>query len=165
MERIWVFDTIAVAVARVDFIDPVVAHLPDGRERGVRVEIRPAAAVAEGSVYVSTDVSLSPAKCRIDLLESQPFARDRTHWHPAMTDGEPRQRVFDEELSADPLGWVAARLRDVGSLLDPDPVADADSRAVADTADEILAAIESGLAWAREPWPDVEHDERGMARV
>jgi hypothetical protein len=23
--------------------------------------------------------------------------------------------------------------------------------------------VADGLAWAREPWPDVEHDERGMA--
>jgi hypothetical protein len=24
--------------------------------------------------------------------------------------------------------------------------------------------VSLGLAWAREPWPDVEQDERGMAR-
>jgi hypothetical protein len=32
------------------------------------------------------------------------------------------------------------------------------------TVHEIGAAVEDGLAWARvAPWPDVEHDERGMA--
>jgi hypothetical protein len=163
MERLWVFDTLAIAIARVDFIDPAVAHQPDARERGVRVEIRPASSVADGSVYVSTTIALRPALCRIDLLESQPHAGDRTHWHPGMRDGEPHERVFDPELSDDPLGWVAARLADVGTLVDhPEP---ADASAVAAAADEIVAAIRAGLAWAREPWPAVDHDDRGMARV
>ena len=35
--------------------------------------------------------------------------------------------------------------------------------AMADTADEVGRALDEGLAWAREPWPDVVHDERGMA--
>lgn len=163
MERVWVFDTLAIAVARVDFIDPAVAHLPDARERGVRVEIRPAGSDADGSVYVSTTIALRPALCRIDLLESRPHAADRTHWHPGMRDGEPHERVFDPALSGDPLGWVAAQLADVGSLVD-DP-APADAAAIAAAADEILAAIRAGLAWAREPWPAVDHDDRGMARV
>jgi hypothetical protein len=167
MERVWVFDTLAVAVARIDFIDPAEAHLPDARERGVRIEVRPADAVGAGSVYASTAISLRPALCRIDLLESRPGACDRMHWHPAMAGGEPDDRVFDAALLADPLGWVASRLRDVASLLPHDGAGDgrhdADIAAVAAAADEIVSAIEAGLAWAREPWPLSDHDERGMA--
>jgi hypothetical protein len=169
MERIWVFDNVAVAITRIDFVDPAVAHLPDARERGVRIEIRAAESVADGSVYVSSSIALRPAGCRIDLLESKPGACDRMHWHPAMTDGEPRDRVFDESLSADPLGWVADRLADVTSLIAPQSDSrrgyEADASSVAAVADEILAAVGDGLAWAREPWPSVDHDERGMARV
>ena len=174
VERVWVFDNLAVAVARIDFIDPAVAHLPDARERGVRVEIRAADAVATGSVYVSSAISLRPALCRVDLLESRPGACDRMHWHPDMSAGEPRGRVFDESLSADPLGWLATRLADIASLVDYDGHRDADDRddraryagdasAVASAADEIVGAVREGLAWAREPWPAVDHDERGMA--
>jgi hypothetical protein len=166
MERVWVFDKLAVAVARVDFVDPEAAHLPDARERGVRIEVRPIDAVATGSVYASPAISLRPALCRIDLLESRPGACDRMHWHPVMAGGEPDDRVFDPALSADPLGWVASRLRDIASLLPHDhrdDRHDADTAAVAAVANEIVAATGAGLAWAREPWPVAEHDERGMA--
>jgi hypothetical protein len=167
MERVWLFDRLAVAVARVDFIDPAVADQPDARERGVRIEIRPMEAVADGTVYVSPGISLRPAVCRIDLLESRPGASDRVHWHPAMTGGEPLERRFDTSLSEDPLGWLSARLRDVGGLVPTDDLNEvgrrADIAAVAAAADEIVDAVRDGLAWARQPWPDVEHDERGMA--
>ena len=50
MERVWVFDRLAVSVLRIDFIDPAVAHEPDARERGVRTEVRPVTTDASGSV-------------------------------------------------------------------------------------------------------------------
>jgi hypothetical protein len=86
-----------------------------------------------------------------------------------MAGGEPDGRVFDPALSADPLGWLASRLRDIASLLphgdrdDRDDRHHADAPAVAAVADEIVAATAAGLAWAREPWPVAQHDERGMA--
>ena len=163
MERMWVFDKLAVAMARVDFVDPEVAPLPDARERGVRIEVRPIDVVATGSLYASPGVSLRPALCRIDLLESRPGACDRMHWHPAMAGGEPDDRVFDPALSADPLGWLASRLRDIASLLPHSDRDDRDAAEVAAVADEIVAATAAGLAWAREPWPVAQHDERGMA--
>jgi hypothetical protein len=167
MERVWLFEKLAVAVMRIDFVDPAVAQLPDARERGVRIEIRPVDVVAAGSVYASPAISLQPALCRIDLLESRPRAGDRMHWHPAMAQGEPDERVFDRELSDDPRGWVASRLRDIASLLPGDDAGDgrhdADAAAIAAATDEIVAAIDAGLAWARGPWPVADHDERGMA--
>ena len=168
MERVWLFDKLAVAVMRIDFIDPAVAHLPDARERGVRVELRPVDAVADGTVYVSPAISLRPAVCRFDLLESRPDASDRMHWHPGMTGGEPGGRTFDETMPADPLGWLATRLRAVGELLPPEfqrSEYDAAAAAIAQAADEIVRDVRDGLAWAREPWPQVDHDDRGMAVV
>jgi hypothetical protein len=170
MERVWLFDKLAVAVMRIDFLDPALSHLPDVRERGVRLELRPtdqSKTAATGSVYASPTVSLGPALCRVDLLESRPGACDRMHWHPTMSDGEPGDRVFDETIPDDPTGWVAARLRAADSLLPAEMRGDAsygaDVDSIAAAADEIVGVVLDGLAWARRPWPEVEHDERGMA--
>ena len=168
MERVWTFDRLAVTMRRVDFLDPALTGQPDVRERGVRVEIRPARTRIQGSVYASDVVTLDQALCRCDFLESGPGKADRMHWHPEMADGEPGDRTFDAEMPADPRGWLTSFLRsglpdylshgghDVTSYVD-------DLTEIGDTADEIGRALEEGLAWAREPWPDVEHDERGMA--
>lgn len=168
MERVWMFEGLAITVARVDFVDPAVAHEPDARERGVRIEVRPVATGGEGSIYSSPSRTLRPAVCRIDLLESAPGSADRMHWHPAMRDGEPGDRTFDQEMPADPLGWVTSFLRDgLGDFLQQRAVAvvGEDLETIRGAAPEVGAAVEAGLAWAREPWPDVDHDERGMARV
>jgi hypothetical protein len=169
MERAWLFDTLCVTVAEVDFLDPELSLEPDARERGVRVELRPTASIPTGgSVYMSLPLALEPAICRIDLLESRPGAADRMHWHPVMQSGEPGERTFDTALSADPLGWLGARLRHLDRLLIGAGAAAAarhavDSRPVAGIAEEILSAVRAGLEACRMPWPDVQHDERGMA--
>jgi hypothetical protein len=168
MERVWVFDRLAISVLRVDFIDPAVAHEPDARERGVRIEVRPVTTNAAGSAYASWTRTIEPGVCRIDLLESAPGAADRMHWHPDMTDGEPGERTFDTAMPPDPVGWVTTFLRD--ELRDHlarqgvTGVAD-DLAAIGAAAEEIGVTVDVGLVWAREPWPDVEHDERGMAIV
>ena len=61
MEKVWVVGNLAVTVARIDFLDPAVAGEADARERGVRVEVRPAGVVRRGSIYASPAVSLEPA--------------------------------------------------------------------------------------------------------
>jgi hypothetical protein len=153
MERVWMFDDLAITVARIDFLDPALVAEPDVRERGVRVEIRPVGSATDGSVYASPTRTLGAATCRIDFLESAPGAADRMHWHPTMPDGEPGDRTFDADMPADPVGWLVSYLHGLG-------VDDVEA-----SAREIGAAVEGGLAWARTPWPDVEHDERGMAVV
>jgi hypothetical protein len=168
MERMWVFAGLAVSVAEVDFLDPALGESPDVRERGVRVEVRPAEAASAGSVYASPGLTLRPAVCRIDLLESRPGAQDRMHWHPVMHAGDPDDRVFDDALSADPLLWLGQRLRAVDELLATAGGADPalhreDVAAIARAADEIVASARDGLARMRAPWPVVERDERGMA--
>ena len=170
MQTCWVFDTLAVTVERTDFLDPAFASEPDTRERGVRVEIRPIETSHAGSIYASDPVTLQPGLCRIDLLESSPGAADRMHWHPAMSEGEPGDRSFDASMPTDPLGWLAQRLADVRVLLAEVGVDELgqhseSARHIADHADDIVAAARSGLEWARRPWPDVRHNERGMASI
>ena len=165
MERAWVFETLAVTVARIDFLDPALDGEVGARERGVRVEVRPVSSSTTGSVYVSPSVALQPATCRIDLLESAPGAADRMHWHPEMTDGEPGERVFEPAMSQDPCGWLADRLAQVAATATPENEAmnEAMNEAVNEAADEVVAAVRQGLEWARQPWPAVRHDSRGMA--
>ena len=168
METAWLFDTLAVTVERIDFLDPAFASELDTRERGVRIEIRPSASMHFGSIYSSSTVTLQPAVCRVDLLESAPGAADRMHWHPTMDAGEPGDRVFDPAIPADPLGWLADRLADVPGVLSLAGVKDVNGHVesasqITESAAEILAATRSGLEWARGPWPDVTQDERGMA--
>ena len=163
METAWLFERLAVTVARVDFLDPALVGTPAARERGVRVEVRRVEAVHEGSVYASPSRRLEPALCRIDLLESEPHAADRMHWHPAMREGEPGDRIMDAAIGEDPLGWLGDRLADLGELFDAEGLDD-DLVSVRRKAPEIVACAESGMAWARvHPWPEVTHDERGLA--
>ncbi len=168
MELLWVFEKLAVSVTRVDFVDPAIAHEPDVRERGVRIEVRPVASVVDGSIYGSATTTVQPAVCRIDFLESAPLAADRMHWHPKMPNGEPGDRTFDRGMPADPVRWLTTFLRDdLVAFLAQAGVATApeDVERIGQTADEIGASVEDGLTWAREPWPDLEHDHRGMAIV
>ena len=82
MERLWTFDRLAVTMRRVDFLDPALAGQLDVRERGVRVEIKPAQTQTRGSVYASDVVMLDQALCRCDFLESGPGKAHRMHWTP-----------------------------------------------------------------------------------
>jgi hypothetical protein len=158
MERIWTFDTAAVAVALIDFADPALADEPDVRERGVRVEVRPVRWDATGSVYSSPSLALAPGVVRVDLLESAPHAADRMHWHPGMRDGEPGERTFDRAMVDDPASWLRRFLTGL-----EDRVAAQEGAAIAGAADEIVAVAEQLLAQAREPWPEVVRDHRGLA--
>ena len=168
MERLWVFDRLAVTMTRVDFLDPALIGQPEARERGARLEIKPVRTEARGSVYASDAMVVDQALCRCDFLESGPGKADRMHWHPEMANGEPGDRTFDADMPADPRGWLTSFLRsglpDYLSRSGHDITAFTDDlAAISDTADEMAAALDEGLAWAREPWPDVEHDHRGMA--
>jgi hypothetical protein len=170
MERVWVFDRLAVSVRWIDFLDPAVAGEPDARERGVRIELRPAGSTLEGTIYASSTTTLQPGICRIDFLESAPGAADRMHWHPTMEVGEPGDRTFDDTMPPDPVGWLTHFLgSELGAFLTRRDVDAAglrpDLEAVSGAADEIGRAVAEGLAWARQSWPEVEHDERGMAVV
>ncbi len=157
MQRVWVFAANAVTVSGVDFIDPAHAGEPDVRERGVRLEVRPVREAHDGSVYASDPISLEPAVVRVDLLESAPYAADRMHWHPTMRSGEPGGRTFEPAMVEDPGRWLGAFLADLDHDLG------ADTAAIAAMSDEIVVEAMRTLGVAREPWPDVQHDARGLA--
>ncbi len=169
MEHIWAFSSSAVTVCAVDFLDPAVAGEPLARERGARVEVRPLRWRPAGSIYASSALHLEPAVLRVDLLESSPGAADRMHWHPGMRDGEPRGRTFDRDLSADPRRWLEDFLSGVsqGDVAGLEPAVStglrADGPAISAAAYDIVDRAMRVLDEAREPWPDVTRDERGLA--
>lgn len=155
----------------LDFLNP--NRLQDGRECGVRLELRLSEPdTLPGSIYASRAVSITRGVCRFDLLESAPGAKDRMHWHPEMPNGEGRKRLYDDELTRDPVGWLGRQLRDAIGLLKtggidaPERFAD-DARLLARMADDIVADAADTLSRSRRaPWPPVERrDERGMALV
>ena len=112
--------------------------------------------------------TVQPAICRIDLLESYPGAADRMHWHPEMRRGEPGDRTFEPAMSADPVTWLGDRLRNLDGLVRGASEEAAvrhtvDWDAVSRVADEIANTVGATLEACRGPWPEVDHDERGMA--
>lgn len=167
--HIFVADRLCVTVEAVDFHNP--NRPQDGRECGARLELRFVEKdTLPGSIYVSRALSLARAICRFDFLESAPGKQDRMHWHPAMEGGEAFKRLYDEDLSRDPLAWLDERLRDGVRTLElggvEKPVRYArDAAELALLADAIVAETSAALdGFRRNGWPPVAgRDERGMA--
>jgi hypothetical protein len=115
------FESIGVVVSDLYFADPEPNPGQEGAERGVRLEVRMLErGELRGSIYSAQPIAVGRPIWRGDLLESvagPPGSHDRTHHHPRFTGWEPDSRHFVDELSADPLGWVAAHLEDLDGLL------------------------------------------------
>jgi len=144
------FESIGVVVSDLYFVDPDPGPGQEGAERGVRLEVRMLErGELRGSVYSAQPIAVGRPIWRGDLLESvagTPGSHDRTHHHPSFTGWEPGYRHFVEELSADPLGWVAAGLRDLDALLAEAGVSSAevdprDGDALRDAVPEIIESI------------------------
>ena len=152
------FDRIGVVVSDLYFLDPSPGEGQEGAERGVRLEVRmldPGEPM--GSIYAARPITVDRPIWRGDLLESvagPPGSFDRTHHHPAFDGWEPGRRVFVQELSADPLPWVAARLSDLDGLLaeagvDAGEVGADDAASLRDAVPDIVAAVDRLLRGVR----------------
>jgi hypothetical protein len=121
MLQLFGFDRIGVVVGDIYFIDPHPAKGQEGPERGVRLEVRMLApGELTGSIYSARPITIAEPVWRVDLLESAdgpPGSLNRAHHHPKMSDWEPHRRVFDRDLSSDPVGWVGTKLADLEGLL------------------------------------------------
>lgn len=115
------FERVGVVLSDLYFVDPEPGPGQEGPERGVRLEVRLLErGELRGSVYSAQPITVDAPVWRADLLESvasRPGSFDRTHHHPSFQGWEPGTRRFVPELSADPLGWVGARLGDLDALL------------------------------------------------
>src|SRR6516225_89022 len=154
----WGFERIGVVVGDLYFVDPNPSPGQEGAERGVRLEVR----LLErppltGSVYAAQPIVIDRPVWRADLFESvagRPGSHDRTHHHPRFRGWEPGKRQYDEALTADPVGWLTARLEDLPGLLkgaeiDADVAGPDDARQLADSAPAIAGTVSSLLARVR----------------
>jgi hypothetical protein len=170
------FDRVAVVLGDLYFVDPNPAPGQEGAERGVRVEVRFIEAQQhEGSIYAGRPIVVGNPIWRLDLLESvdgKPGSFDRTHHHPLMRGYEPGSRKFEHELSSDPLGYLAGRLRELPGLLEQAELpaaraSDEDLRQLHGSVDDIVAATGAMLERVRrgELAHAAEPDESGLART
>jgi hypothetical protein len=156
------FDRLGVVMSDLYFVDPAIDQGTGGAERGVRLELR----VFErdelkGSVYSAVPIRIDRPVWRVDLLEtaeSEPGSLNRAHHHPRFHDWDPGRRVFVQELSDDPVGWVRDQLGQVDRVLadagiDPRDRTDDDVESlraaapvVADQLELMLAEVAAGHA-------------------
>jgi hypothetical protein len=121
MLQVFGFDRIGVVLGDIYFIDPAPGKGQEGPEHGVRLEVRMLQpGELTGSIYSARPITVAEPVWRADLLESvdgPAGSFNRTHHHPHINGWEPGHRVFDRELSGDPVGWVGTRLADLEGLL------------------------------------------------
>ena len=146
------FERTAVLVSDLYFVNPRPEEGQEGPERGVRLEVRLLdREPLKGSIYSAQPIAVGRPLWRADLLESvdsPPGSLDRAHHHPRFEGWEPGVRQFVPELSADPLGFVEARLSDLEALMEQagvpvDELGPGDVAAVREAVPEIMAAVRS----------------------
>jgi hypothetical protein len=143
------FEQIGVLVCDLYFVDP-----EPGKGQELRALER---GDLKGSIYSAQPLSVGQPIWRVDLLESvdgTPGSFDRTHHHPSFTGWEPGSRVFERELSADPIGWLGRKLSDLPELLkeagvSADVAGPDDAASLRDATPEIVNATERLLARVR----------------
>jgi hypothetical protein len=124
MLQAFVFEKVGVVVGDLYFLDPDPAPGQEGPEHGVRLELRVFdRGELKGTIYSATPIAAGRPIWRVDLLESvdgKPGSFNRTHHHPKFDPDtwNPGRRVYERELSADPLGWLAGQLSDLPGILD-----------------------------------------------
>jgi hypothetical protein len=154
MLQLFGFDRIGVVVGDIYFVDPKPRSGQEGPEHGVRLEIRMLEpGELTGSIYSARPISIAEPVWRADLLESTastPGSLDRAHHHPNMEDWEPGRRVFDRDLSSDPVGFVGTMLSDLEGLLERagielDATLAADAGKLREVVPEVQRAVTSML--------------------
>jgi len=75
-----------------------------------------------------------------------PGREPRYHHHPRFADGDVGPRVFDPEMTADPVAWTEARLADLPALLAGCGAGDLAGTVRRDQVAEALPAIRTAIA-------------------
>ena len=149
------FDRVGIVMSDLYFVDPNLDQGESNAERGVRVELRMFERdELKGSVYSAVPIRIDRPIWRIDLLEtaeSEPGSLNRAHHHPRFHGWDPGRRVFVEELSADPVKWVALQLERIEDVLaeahvDAGEIGAEDLVALRDSAPTVVAQLEHMLA-------------------
>jgi hypothetical protein len=153
------FEALGVVVGDMYFVDPAPNAGQETPERGVRLELRLVdRADPQGSIYAGIPIAFTRPVWRVDLFgstESPPGTLDRAHHHPRFDGWEPGPRHFVDELSADPVSWLADQLADPAAVLarasvGTDEFTKADAIGLAAAAPEIVAAVKRMLDGVRD---------------
>ena len=147
------FERLGVVISDLFLSDPDPNPGREGDERGVRVELRLLERGELESKFSAQPIAVGRPLWRVDLLESvagPPGSFDRVHHHPVFTGWEPCQDTFDDELTANPLAWLAERLGNLDELLrrlgiDRAEVGAADGPGLRDCLPEIIDSIDRVL--------------------
>jgi hypothetical protein len=154
MLQVFAFDRVGVVLSDLYFVDPSPGKGQEGAEHGVRLEIRlMEQGELTGSVYSSRPIEIGQPVWRADLLEAvdgPPGSLNRAHHHPGFHGWEPGSRVFDRQLSADPVRWVGQQLGDLEGLfrqagLETGPEIAADAAQLRSSVPEIERALSALL--------------------
>ena len=153
------FERVGVLVSDLYFVDPEPTPGQEGAERGVRLELRMLGQdELHGSIYSARPIKVDEPIWRVDLLESvssPPGSLNRAHHHPSFGGWEPGRRVFDAELSADPVSWLGKELSDLTTVLgragvELDASLQADAVSLRERAPEIMNAVRGLLDGVKE---------------
>jgi hypothetical protein len=128
------------------------------RETGCRVQLRrvrvvpapePPPVPRRDAVFWSIEAPVWRADLFSEVGGAAPF--DAAHYHPTFSGLTPCERVFDDTIQADPLGWISRHLADVPAMLaeagHADLVAELDVDALRQAMPAILATIEATLGY------------------
>ena len=136
-------------------------------ERGARVEVRllgdePPRGSGEAAQRVVIDTPVWRADL-FDLVDGEPANLAAAHFHPTFGgDVEAGDRVFDDELRRNPMGWLRDQLGDlvnlavragIASLATPPTWLEADAADVRCVLPDIEQAVSAALAEARARLP------------
>ena len=115
------FDRLALVAADLYFQHPNPPAGQEGAEHGVRLELRHIkAGELRGSVYSARPVFVADPLWRVDLLRSVGASGsrlDRAHHHPTFTGWDESARVFEDDLSGDPVAWLERELSALPAVL------------------------------------------------
>jgi hypothetical protein len=147
MQQAFVFEKVAVLVG--PWREPV-----DPPERGARVEVRLLADEPQrGTPSAAQRVVIDHPVFRADLFDQigwPPGNLRSAHFHPRFDGVEPCDRHWNDEIRANPTGWLADQLSDLPRLLeqsgidfDGGPWLDADAVALRDAVPAVVAAVEA----------------------
>jgi hypothetical protein len=150
MKTVFVFDRVAVVVQ--PWWEPF-----DPPERGARIEVRLLAdEPRRGTRFAAQRITVDTPIWRADLFDqtTSPAGNLRSaHFHPRFQGVEPCDRVWDDAIKADPLGWLSGELGDLQGLAEralpvgPSLELDADAMSLRDALAQIVVAIRE--TWAR----------------
>jgi hypothetical protein len=128
-------------------------HAADGDEVGVRVELQELREERGVSEFDAVELLVHRPIWRADLFRlstADPGNFARAHFHDRFSGREPSHRRWDEELKAEPVGWLATQLGDPDALLESAGRADlagtADSRRIVEAIPQVLADVRALLA-------------------